>query len=87
MPILPFSYFPLLHSPVHLSGPSLLQPMSRIRQREIHARRKRQAKLLKLRTQYASTTGVAREQILSKVRRVSPAMTEEQFTASAKGKK
>ncbi|MBM3227734.1 hypothetical protein FJZ27_02620 [Candidatus Peribacteria bacterium] len=61
--------------------------MSRIRQREIHARRKRQAKLEKLRAQYASMTGMAREQILSKVRRVSPAMTEEQFVASAKGRK
>lgn len=60
--------------------------MSRIRQREIHARRKRQAKLSKLRTQYTSATGVAKEQILAKVRRVSPAMTEEQFTALAKKK-
>ncbi|OGJ58588.1 hypothetical protein A2881_02315 [Candidatus Peribacteria bacterium RIFCSPHIGHO2_01_FULL_55_13] len=60
--------------------------MSRIRQREIHARRKRKAKLAKLRTQYASATGVAREGILAKVRRVSPAMTEDQFVSSAKKK-
>ncbi len=61
--------------------------MSRIRQREIHARRKRKMKLSKLRTQYASATGVAKEQILAKVRRVSPAMLEEQFVATTKGKK
>lgn len=60
--------------------------MSRIRQREIHARRKRKAKLVKFRTQYASATGVTKEQILAKVRRVSPGVTEEQFVTSAKKK-
>ncbi|MEK7563354.1 MAG: DUF6800 family protein [Patescibacteria group bacterium] len=60
--------------------------MSRIRQREIHARRKRKAKLAKLRIHYASATGVAKEEILAKVRRVSPAMTEDQFVSSAKKK-
>lgn len=60
--------------------------MVRIRIREINARRKRQAKLAKLRTQYAAATGMAREQIIAKVRRVSPSLSEEQFVAQAKKK-
>ena len=58
--------------------------MSRIRQREIHARRKRHEILRKLRDRYTSAKGMTKEQVLAKLKRVAPQMTEAQFLATAK---
>jgi len=57
--------------------------MSRIRQREMHARRIRKVKLKKLRGMYKSAkTVVSKEKIAEKVGRVSPCLTKEAFEKS-----
>ena len=61
--------------------------MARIRQTEIHARRVRRGKLRQLRQKYAAAkTGLHKEKVLTKVARIAPWLSEEQFLAPVKGK-
>jgi len=60
--------------------------MSRIRQRELHARRVRGKKLKKLREKYAKSKSAAqKDQILTKVSRQAPTLSKEEFEKMVKG--
>ncbi|MBU0458362.1 hypothetical protein KJ652_07440 [Patescibacteria group bacterium] len=60
--------------------------MSRIRQRELHARRSRKKKLAQLREQYAAAKSAsAKTKILDKVSLIAPSLTKEDFEGSVKG--
>lgn len=59
--------------------------MSRIRQREIHARRVRKKKLKKLRSTLAESKGGAqKEGLLTKLARLAPWMSEKDLTGKKK---
>ena len=59
--------------------------MSRIRQREIHARRVRKMKLRSLRARYSDAkSATQKEQIVIKVARVAPWLSLEQFAGKKK---
>lgn len=56
-----------------------------IRSKEIRRRRTRRVKMQKLRQRYAvSKTKKEKDEVLAKVRRIAPLLTEEQFLASLK---
>ncbi|PIR48475.1 hypothetical protein COU80_04455 [Candidatus Peregrinibacteria bacterium CG10_big_fil_rev_8_21_14_0_10_55_24] len=59
--------------------------MSRIRQREIHARRIRQRKLAHLREQYsAAKSSTEKSKIIDRVAKIAPSLTKEAFQAMVK---
>jgi hypothetical protein len=59
--------------------------MSRIRQREIHARRTRKRKLNQLRVRYSDAKGpLQKEQVMAKLGRVAPWLNEEALTGKKK---
>jgi len=59
--------------------------MSRIRQREMHARRVRAKKLAHLREKYAQAkSAVQKDSVLEHVAKIAPLMTKEQFVAEVK---
>lgn len=61
--------------------------MSRIRQREIHARRARKLKTSKLRARYSEAkSATQKEQVLEKLARISPWLSLEEFAAPLKKK-
>jgi hypothetical protein len=54
--------------------------MTRIRQQELHARRKRKVKLSKLRARYAATTSSPEKKaILDKVGKIAPGLDRKEF--------
>lgn len=59
--------------------------MPQIRKTEIHARRARKKKMQKLKAKYAeATTASAKESVLTKVSRVAPWISPEDFKKNAK---
>ena len=61
--------------------------MSRIRQREIKARRMRKLKMEKLRTRYTEAkSATQKEQVLEKLGRITPWLSQEEFVAPLKKK-
>jgi len=65
-----------------------LHEMSRIGERERHARRVRKVKLKKLRAKLLNAkTGGDKERVLVKVMRIAPWMTEAEFVATTKREK
>ncbi|MFA7682135.1 MAG: DUF6800 family protein [Candidatus Peribacteraceae bacterium] len=60
--------------------------MSRIRQRELHARHVRRKKLAKLRVRYTQAkSAVQKGKIIDQVAHVAPLLTEKEFMALMKG--
>ena len=61
--------------------------MTRIRQKEIHARRVRKKKMTALRARYRDAkSGTHKEHVVAKAARVAPWISEEEFVALAKRK-